>query len=91
MVKMKIVAFDVWADYANFRRGYTNTSSLTYPFPTRTNIAGLVSAILGLPRNSYHDIFSEKNSRVGCRILNPIEKINYNMNMVSTIDIRNLI
>lgn len=84
---MKIVAFDVWADYANFRRGYTNTSSLTYPFPTRTNIAGLVSAILGLPRNSYHEtIFNEENSHVGCRILNPIEKINYNMNLINTKD-----
>ena len=81
---MKLIAFDVWGDYANFRRGYTNTSSLTYPFPSRTNITGLIGAILGLPRNSYHDLFGEDNSLIGCRILNPVEKINYNVNMINT-------
>jgi CRISPR-associated protein Cas5h len=81
---VELIAFDVWADYANFRRGYTTTSNLTYPFPTRTNIAGLIAGMLGFQQNSYHEIFGEENSLIGCRILNPIKKINFNQNMMNT-------
>jgi CRISPR-associated protein Cas5h len=44
----KVLVFDIWSDYAHFRRGYTTTSPLTYPFPTRTALTGIVAAILGL-------------------------------------------
>lgn len=80
----KLIAFDIWGDYAYFRRGYTSTSTITYPFPSRTTIAGLVSGILGLEKDSYHDIFNEENSKLGLRILNPIKKININLNYVNT-------
>ena len=72
----KLIAFDIWGDYGYFRRGYTSTSTITYPFPSRTTLAGLISGILGLEKDSYHDIFSENNSELGLRILNPIKKIN---------------
>lgn len=80
----KLLAFDIWGDYAYFRRGYTSTSTITFPFPSRTTIAGLISAILGLEKDSYHDIFNEHNSKLGLRILNPIRKININLNYINT-------
>lgn len=80
----KIIAFDIWGDYGYFRRGYTSTSTITYPFPSRTSIAGLISAIIGLKKDSYHDIFNEVNSKVGLRILNPIKKMNINLNYINT-------
>lgn len=80
----KLLAFDIWGDYAYFRRGYTSTSTITFPFPSRTTIAGLISAILGLEKDSYHDIFNEHNSKLGLRILNPIKKININLNYINT-------
>ena len=79
----KLIAFDIWGDYGYFRRGYTSTSTITYPFPSRTTIAGLISGILGLEKDSYHDIFSENNSKLGLRILNPIKKININLNYIN--------
>jgi CRISPR-associated protein Cas5h len=81
---MKILAFDIWGDYGYFRRGYTSTSTITYPFPSRTTISGLIAGILGLEKDSYHDIFNEDNSKLGLRILNPIKKININLNYVNT-------
>ena len=57
----KLLAFDIWGEYGYFRRGYTTTSTVSYPFPSRTTIAGLVSSILGLERDSYYDIFSKEN------------------------------
>lgn len=80
----KIIAFDIWGDYAYFRRGYTSTSTITYPFPSRTTIAGIISGIVGLEKDSYHEIFNEKNSKIGLRILNPIKKININLNYINT-------
>ena len=39
----KLLAFDIWGDYAYFRRGYTTTSTVSFPFPSRTTISGLIS------------------------------------------------
>lgn len=80
----KLLVFDIWGDYGYFRKGYTSTSTITYPFPSRTSIAGLISCILGLEKDSYHDIFNENNSKIGLRILNPIKKMNINLNYINT-------
>ena len=80
----KLLAFDIWGDYGYFRRGYTSTSTITFPFPSRTTISGLISGIVGLEKDSYHEIFNENNSKVGLRILNPIKKININLNYINT-------
>lgn len=83
---MKLLAFDIWGDYGYFRRGYTSTSTITFPFPSRTTISGLIAGILGLDKDSYHDIFNEDNSKIGLRILNPIKKMNINLNYINTKD-----
>jgi CRISPR-associated protein Cas5h len=75
---------DIWGDYAFFRRGYTTTSPLTYPFPTRTALSGLISAILGLERDSYYDTFSERNSAFALQIISPIRKIRIKQNLIDT-------
>ena len=80
----KLLAFDIWGDYAYFRRGYTSTSTITFPFPSRTTISGLIAGILGLEKDSYYDIFNEENSKLGLRILNPIKKTNINLNYINT-------
>lgn len=78
------LVFDIWSSYAYFRKGYTATSTLTYPFPSRTTISGLISAILGFEKNSYSDIFNEENSKISLRILNPIKKFRLNLNYINT-------
>ena len=80
----KVIAFDVWGDYAMFRYSYTNASEMTYDFPPRTTISGLIACILGYEQNSYHDVFSEENSLIGLRIMNPVNKINFNYNNLNT-------
>ena len=80
----KLLAFDIWGDYAYFRRGYTSTSTISFPFPSRTTISGLIAGMLGLEKDSYHDIFNNENSKLGLRILNPVKKININLNYINT-------
>ncbi len=81
---MKFVAFEVWSDYAHFRRGYTTTSPLSYPIPSRTALSGIIAAILGLPRDSYYELLNEENSAIALQILNPIKKVTINRNLVDT-------
>ena len=80
----RVIVFDVWSDFAHFRRFETTTSPLTYPFPTGTAIAGLLSAIVGFPRDSYYLLFSRNNVEYSLRILNPIKKIVVPTNIVKT-------
>jgi len=80
----KVVVFDIWGDYGYFRRGYTTTSTISYPFPSRTTLAGIVSGILGYDRDSYYDLFGPKNSAFALQIINPIKKMRINLNLIDT-------
>jgi CRISPR-associated protein Cas5h len=80
----RILAFELWGDYAHFRRPYSTTSPTTFPFPTRTALAGLIAAILGRERDTYYDEFSFYNSRIGLQILSPLSKMSIGVNLVDT-------
>lgn len=70
--------FDVTGSIAMFRRPYTTTSSVSYPFPPPTAIAGLVSAIVGFEnsadKNGYSAAFWRKISgnRIGVKLLSNV-------------------
>ncbi len=49
----QVVVFDMWGQYGFFRIPGPPEMAVTFPFPPRTAILGLIGAILGLPRNSY--------------------------------------
>lgn len=80
----KVLVFDIWGDYAHFRKIETTTSPLTYLIPTGTSLSGILSAIIGLNRDSYYEIFSPKNSKLTVRILKPIKKTRINLNLIET-------
>lgn len=42
-----VLVFDVKGDMAIFRKPYTTTSMVSYPFPPPTAVAGLIAAIIG--------------------------------------------
>lgn len=79
-----VLVFDIWSDYAHYRKIETTTSPLTYSIPTGTALAGMLAAILGLDRDSYYETFSPKNTRFGIRILNPLKKTRINITMLDT-------
>jgi len=80
----KVLVFDIWGDYAHFRKIETTTSPLTYSFPTGTALAGIIAAILGLGRDSYYELFSKGNVKFAVRILHPIKKTTINLNLIDT-------
>ena len=73
MDKISILSFRFHAKYGHFRKPYSNVSSLSYPFPPRTALAGLLGAILGVPKAEVSTKFDEKNLKIAVEIEHPIK------------------
>lgn len=83
---MQVLVFDVWGDYAHFKKRYTTTSPLTHSIPPRTTIAGLISAIAGIQRNKYQEYFTKDKSQIALQIhkSNPVKKTRISLSLIST-------
>jgi len=71
---MKVLVLELTGKIANWRRFYTNSSSLTYFYPPRTSVIGLLASILKLPRDSYYEQFSSEKLDVAIKIVSPLRK-----------------
>ena len=95
MNSKKILIFDISSEYGHFRKYNTTTSPLTYSIPTRTAIAGILGAILGIERElkdgvypegitPVQELFSKKNADIAIQIINPVKKENVAINLINT-------
>lgn len=95
MNSKEILIFDISSEYGHFRKYNTTTSPLTYSIPTRTAIAGIMGAVLGIDRETFdgifpegiipvQELFSKKNSDIAVQIIHPVKKENVAMNLVNT-------
>ncbi|MHB1127784.1 MAG: type I-B CRISPR-associated protein Cas5b [Bacillota bacterium] len=72
------IAFDISGSIAMFRRPYTTTSSVSFPLPPPTAVAGLLAAIVGLGNGSHEEAAAARywdelrGTRIALAILNPI-------------------
>lgn len=71
----KLVIFDIFGPMAHFRKYYTNSSSLSYAFPPRTVVTGIIAGLLGWERDSYYEILSPKQCAVAVKIQSPFRKV----------------
>jgi len=83
---MKTLVFDLFGDYGHFKKYYTTSSPLTFPFPPIPTIKGMIGAIAGFHREEYLDILSKDNCKISVRIINPINKISMGLNHINTKD-----
>ncbi len=79
---MEILVFDILGKMAHFRQYYTNSSSLSYFFPPRTTLSGMLAGILGLGRDSYYELFSEDKTRTALSIRSSLRKKIQTLNYV---------
>lgn len=77
---MNLLVFDWKGKIGHFRRLDTNSSSLTYRFPSRTAIAGMIAGLLGYEKDSYYEVFSPEKCRIALSSLSPVRKIMQNVN-----------
>jgi len=95
MNSKEVLIFDISSEYGHFRKYNTTTSPLTYSIPTRTAIAGIIGAILGMERENsdglfpegvipVQEFFSKTNSDIAVQIINPVKKENVAVNLINT-------
>ncbi|MCX7641909.1 MAG: type I-B CRISPR-associated protein Cas5b [Elusimicrobiales bacterium] len=83
---MKFLVFEVWGDYAHFKRFYTTSSPLTFSIPPRTVVIGLVSAIVGIDKNEYLKVMTTDKANISLKLLNPVKKMMLSTNLINTKD-----
>ena len=95
MSSKELLIFDISGEYGHFRKYNTTTSPLTYSIPTRTAIAGILGAILGMEREvldgvypkgaePVQEFFSKERSSVAVQIMRPVKKENIGFNLINT-------
>lgn len=76
----KVLVFDLKGPMAHFRKFDTNSSSLSYYFPPRTAVAGLVAGLIGMEKESYEDSFSTAEAHIGLEINTNLRKLMQTVN-----------
>ncbi|TZE82823.1 type I-B CRISPR-associated protein Cas5b [Calorimonas adulescens] len=85
-----LLVFDVCGKMAHFRKYYTNSSSLSYMFPPRTVVTGIIAAVLGMERDSYYEDFSSEICHIAVSARVPLRKIMQTVNYLQTKDLNGL-
>ncbi|MDR1196161.1 MAG: type I-B CRISPR-associated protein Cas5b [Endomicrobium sp.] len=76
---MKALKFEIWGDFAHFRKPYTTTSPLTFSLPPRTAMAGIIGAIIGRKKNDV--ICQNQDSFISISLLNAVKKTRMAVNL----------
>ncbi len=80
----KILIFDIHADYAQFKKYFTNMSPLTFSIPPRTVVAGILGAIVGVDKAENPETFSDEKSFISLKVLKPVKKTKLPTNYLKT-------
>ncbi len=80
----RVLVFDVWGDLGHFKKPYTTTSPLSFAFPPRPTITGIISAMIGMGKDQYADLFLKKDADIGIRLLKPVKKMRISQNLIHT-------
>jgi CRISPR-associated protein Cas5h len=83
-LKIPLTIFDVTGYFAHFRKYFSTASSLSYVFPPRTAITGMLAGILGYERDSYYELFSSNKCKIALRILGQVRRLTYTINYLMT-------
>lgn len=74
---MKVLQVKISGKLAHFRKVFSNSTSLSYYFPPRTTITGILAAAMGLDRDSYYERFAPGALEVGVEALTPLRKLTF--------------
>ena len=79
-----LLVFDFFSDTGHFKRYYTTSSPITFAFPPKTAIQGVLGAILGIEKESCIAVFQKAQLKVAIQILNPIKKFRMGIKWIKT-------
>jgi len=81
---MEVLVFDIKGAFAHFRAPDTTRENISYPFPPRTALIGLLAGILGCPRNEYWLDSELKECKLSIQLLNPVLRSRIKVNYLQT-------
>jgi CRISPR-associated protein Cas5h len=70
----QVCLFTIRGEFGHWRKWFTTTSALTYSFPPRTALIGMIGAILGIQRHNVPKVFPLSATRIAVCPLARIEK-----------------
>ncbi len=84
MTVTKVLCFELFGDYAQFKKYFTNMSPLSFSIPPRTALAGIIGAILGIDKDVNPEHFDEDKSFIALKLINPVKKTRIAHNYIKT-------
>ena len=84
---MRVLRVKISSRLAHFRKVFSNSTSLSYYFPPRTTVVGILAAAMGLERDSYYESFSPDALEVGVEAVTPLRKLTFSETYLDTDDI----
>ena len=70
-----------------FRKFYTNSSSLSYPFPPRSTLAGLIAGLMGYERDSYSEDLGLEQCKIAVSVQTPVRSVMQTINYLKTVEL----
>ncbi len=74
MKPTKVLCFELFGDYAQFRKFFTNMSPLSFSIPPKTVLMGIIGAMLGVDKAENPEYFTPQDSFLALRLINPVKK-----------------
>ncbi len=84
MTPDKVLCFELFGDYAQFRKFFTNMSPLSFSIPPRTVLTGIIGAIIGIGKELNPETFTPENSFIALRLMSPVRKVRIAHNYIKT-------
>lgn len=76
-------AFKIWGDFACFRDPLTISQTITFPFPPKTTVGGMMAGIMGLEWDEWMRDESYFDFKYSVVLLNPIRKKSFVQNYIN--------
>lgn len=84
MIPEKVLCFELFGDYAQFKKFFTNMSPTSFSIPPRTAIAGIIGAIVGIDKTVNPEHFSQEDTFIALQLINPVKKTRIAQNYLKT-------
>ncbi len=79
---MRVLSFLLFGDLAHFRKFYTTSSPLSFPFPPPPTVRGIVGAVMGFSKEDYLE--RTRGISVGVSLRSPLKKVRMGINLIFT-------
>jgi CRISPR-associated protein Cas5h len=84
MIPSRVLCFELFGDYAQFRKFFANMSPLSFSIPPRTVLTGIIGAILGIDKNCNPEYFDDDSSFLALKLISPVKKTKIVCNYIKT-------